>query len=164
MRLSSGIAPVRRFRAEGVDVGLGVDGSASNDSSHMLAEARQALLISRLGSSVAPGIDDMPGMMAAREALELATLGGAAVLGRKDIGALEPGKQADFIAINLNRLDLAGGLHDPVAAAVLCHPVKVDTSVVGGKVIVEEGRLTTLEVEPLIEKHNLAASRLTRGE
>lgn len=164
MRLSSGIAPVRRFRADGVNVGLGVDGSASNDSSHMLAEARQALLISRLGSAIAPEIDDLPGMMAAREALEIATLGGAAVLGRKDIGSLEPGKQADFIAINLNRLDFAGGLHDPVAAAVLCHPVKVDTSVVGGKVVIENQRLTTLEIETLIEKHNLAAARLARGE
>jgi cytosine/adenosine deaminase-related metal-dependent hydrolase len=164
MRLSSGIAPVRRYRAEGVDVGLGVDGSASNDSSHMLAEARQALLISRLSSVVTPEMDDMPGMMAAREALEMATIGGAAVLGRKDIGALEAGKQADFIAINLNRLDFAGGLHDPVAAAVLCHPVQVDVSVVGGEILIENGRLTTLEIEPLIEKHNLAAARLARGE
>jgi cytosine/adenosine deaminase-related metal-dependent hydrolase len=164
MRLSSGIAPVRRFRAEGVNVGLGVDGSASNDSSHMLAEARQALLISRLGSVVTPEVDDMTGMMAAREALEMATIGGAAVLGREDIGALEPGKQADFIAYDLNRVDFAGGLHDPVAATVLCHPVKIDTSVVGGKVIVENGRMTTLEVEPLIEKQNFAAARLARGE
>jgi 8-oxoguanine deaminase len=164
MRLSSGIAPVRRFREEGVDVALGVDGSASNDSSHMLAEARQALLISRLGSVVAPEIDDLPGMMAARDALELATLGGAAVLGRQDIGALEPGKQADFIAIDLNRIDFAGGLHDPVAATVLCNPVTVDYSVVGGRTVVEGGRLTTLEIEPLIEKHNLAAARLLRGE
>jgi cytosine/adenosine deaminase-related metal-dependent hydrolase len=164
MRLSSGIAPVRRYRQEGVDVGLGVDGSASNDSSHMLAEARQALLISRLGSVIASEIDDMPGMMAAREALELATLGGAAVLGRQDIGALDVGKQADFVAMDLNRIEFAGGLHDPVAAVVLCHPVQVDYSVIGGRIVVKEGNLTTLELESLIEKHNQAAVRLVRGD
>jgi cytosine/adenosine deaminase-related metal-dependent hydrolase len=164
MRLSSGIAPVRRYRQEGVDVGLGVDGSASNDSSHMLAEARQALLISRLGSVVAPEIDNMQGMMAAREALELATLGGAAVLGRQDIGALEVGKQADFVALDLNRIEFSGGLHDPVAAAVLCQPVQVDYSVIGGRIVVEEGDITTLEIESLIEKHNQAAARLVRGD
>jgi cytosine/adenosine deaminase-related metal-dependent hydrolase len=164
MRLSSGIAPVRRYRQEGVDVGLGVDGSASNDSSHMLAEARQALLISRLGSVIASEIDDMPGMMAAREALELATLGGAAVLGRQDIGALDVGKQADFVAMDLNRIEFAGGLHDPVAAVVLCHPVQVDYSVIGGRIVVKEGNLTTLELESLIEKHNQAAARLVRGD
>lgn len=164
MRLSSGIAPIRRFRKEGVDVGLGVDGSASNDSSHMLAEARQALLISRLGSAVAPEIDELPGMMAAREALEIATLGGAAVLGRQDIGALEVGKQADFIAIDLNRIDFAGGLHDPVAATVLCQPAKVDYNVVGGQMVVKEGHLTTLEMEAVIEKHNQAAARLVNGD
>ena len=164
MRLASGIAPIRRFRKEGVDVGLGVDGSASNDSSHMLAEARQALLISRVGSAVAPEIDDLPGMMAAREVLEMATLGGAAVLGRQDIGTLEVGKQADFVAIDLNRIDFAGGLHDPVAATVLCQPVTVDYSVVGGRTIIEEGRLTTLEMETVIEKHNQSAARLLRRE
>jgi cytosine/adenosine deaminase-related metal-dependent hydrolase len=103
-------------------------------------------------------------MMAAREALEMATLGGAAVLGRQDIGALEVGKQADFVAIDLNRIDFAGGLHDPVAAAVLCHPAKVDYSVVGGRIVIEEGQLTTLELETVIEKHNQAAARLVRRE
>lgn len=160
MRLASGIAPVRRFRANGVNVGLGVDGSASNDSSQMLAEARQAMLLSRLGSAVAPEIDGDRSMLTARQALELATLGGAAVLGRKDIGALEMGRCADFIAIKLTRVEYAGALHDPAAAAVFCAPVQVDYTYVHGRPVVREGRLVTLDLGPLIERHNRAARRL----
>jgi cytosine/adenosine deaminase-related metal-dependent hydrolase len=99
-------------------------------------------------------------IMTARGALELATIGGAAVLGRSDIGSLEPGKAADFTAINLNRIDYAGALHDPVAAVVFCAPVKVDYTVVGGKFVVKDGQLTSLDLPVQIEKHNQAAARL----
>jgi len=105
------------------------------------------------------GVDDQP-IMSARQALELATIGGAAVLGRSDIGSLEPGKAADFTAINLNSIDYAGALHDPVAAAVFCAPVKVDYTVVGGNIVVKEGQLTTLDLPVHIEQHNRSAARL----
>lgn len=163
MRLGSGAAPLMEMMRAGVKVGLGVDGSASNDSSHLLAEVRQALLLARLragllGASLS-GVDAPP-LLTARQALELATRGGAAVLGRKDIGSLEPGKCADFIAISLDKLDYAGALHDPVAAILFCAPQKVDWSVVGGRVIVRGGQLTTLDVPHQVERHNRAASRL----
>jgi 8-oxoguanine deaminase len=163
MRLASGIAPVRRYRAAGVNVGLGVDGSASNDGSHMLAEARQAMLLSRLGSAVAPAMEGLPGLLTARQVLEMATLGGAAVLGRSDIGSIEAGRCADFVAIDLNRLSFAGGLHDPVAALVFCASVTVDLSYVHGRPVVREGRLATVDLPPVIEAHNRAARRLADG-
>ncbi len=166
MRLASGAAPILDLAAAGVDVGLGVDGSASNDGSHMIEEARQAMLLARvragmLGASRS-GEEQSP-IMSARQTLELATRGGAAVLGRKDIGSLEPGKAADFTAINLNRIDYAGAMHDPVAAVLFCAPVKVDYTVVGGKIVVKEGKLTTVELPKLIETHNRAAARLLNG-
>ena len=164
MRLASGIAPVWEYMRAGIKLGLGVDGSASNDSSNLLAEVRQAMLLARLRSGLAgaslSGQQDTPPLMTARQALELATRGGAAVLGRPDLGSLEAGKCADFFAINLNRLDYAGALHDPVAAVALCVPQRVDVSVVGGKVVVREGQLLTLDVPRHIEKHNQAAKRL----
>ena len=163
MRLASGIAPVRRYRMAGVNVGLGVDGSASNDSSHLLAEARLAMLLSRVGMAVAPAIDDQPDMLTARQVLEIATLGGAAVLGRTDIGALEAGRCADFVAVNLNQLAFAGGLHDPVAALVFCAPATVDVSYVHGRPVVRDGRLATVDLPPVIEAHNRAARRLANG-
>lgn len=163
MRLASGVAPVRRMLRAGVRVGLGVDGSASNDGSHLLAEARQALLLSRLGQAVAPAIDDQAALLSARQALELATRGGAAVLGRPDLGALEPGRCADLIAVRLERLEYAGALHDPVAALVLCAPVTPDLALVHGRRVVEDGRLTTIDLPPLIEAHNRAARRLVDG-
>lgn len=163
MRLASGAARILEMVAAGVDVGLGVDGSASNDGSHMLDEARQAMLLARLragiqGASRSGGADQP--IMTARQSLELATRGGAAVLGRTDIGSLEAGKAADFIAIDLERIEYAGALHDPVAATVFCAPVKVDYNVVGGNFVVKEGQLTTVELPSLIEEHNRAASRL----
>jgi 8-oxoguanine deaminase len=164
MRLASGIAPIRRYLAKGVDVSLGVDGSASNDSSHMLAEARQALLISRVGSAVAPEIDDEDKLLTARQTLEMATLGGAKVLGRTDIGSLEPGKCADFVAIDLNRIEFAGGLHDPVSAVILCQSVNVDYNYVHGQAIVSQGNLTSVDLAALIEAHNSAARRLVNGD
>lgn len=163
MRLASGIAPVMRYREAGVKVGLGVDGSASNDGSHMLGEARQAMLLSRLGAGVAGASlsgSGAPPLMTARQALELATRGGAAVLGRDDLGSLEPGKCADFVAIDLERLDYAGALHDPVAALVFCSPQRVDLSVIGGKVVVRGGELLTVDVPSLVRRHNQAAQRL----
>lgn len=163
MRLASGIAPVRRYLSEGVDVGLGVDGSASNDSSNMLAEARQALLLSRVGAAVAPGIDGAAGLLSARRSLEMATIGGAAVLGREDLGALQAGKAADFIAIGLDRIEYAGGLHDPVAALVFCSPVAVDFNYVHGRPVVRDGRLVGVALEALVEQHNQAARRLVDG-
>lgn len=166
MRLASGIAPIMEMLTRGVNVGLGVDGSASNDSSHLLAEARQAMLIARLGAGLAGASrseDDAPPLMTARQALEIATRGGAAVLGRNDIGSLAVGKCADLFAINLNRLDYAGALHDPVAAALFCTPQNVALNIVGGKVIVKDGRMTTVDVPDLIQEHNQAAARLVAG-
>jgi cytosine/adenosine deaminase-related metal-dependent hydrolase len=151
MRLGSGMAPVSRYLDAGVPVGLGVDGSASNDSSHMLAEVRQALLLNRLS----PGP-----MMSARQALELATAGGARVLGRSDIGVLAPGKAADVIAIDLNRVEFAGAWHDPVAALVLCGPVGVDESWVFGSRLVDGGRVVGLDQEALVAEHNMLSGAL----
>jgi 8-oxoguanine deaminase len=166
MRLASGIAPVYEYMQAGIRLGLGVDGSASNDSSHLLAEARQAMLLARLraglsGASLSQG-ESLP-LLTARQALELATLGGASVLNRDDIGSLEAGKCADFIAIRLDRLDYAGALHDPVAALVFCAPLKVDHNYVGGKAVVSQGRLVTLDLEPHIETHNRIAGELING-
>jgi cytosine/adenosine deaminase-related metal-dependent hydrolase len=155
MRLASGIAPVKGFRAKGVPLGLGVDGSASNDGSHMLGEARQAMLLQRV-------VGD-PAALTARQALELATLGGASVLRRDDIGSLEPGKAADLIAFRLNRVEYAGALHDPVAAPVFCAPVSVDWSMINGRVVVKEGKLTTIDLGAIVERHNAIARRMVTG-
>jgi cytosine/adenosine deaminase-related metal-dependent hydrolase len=166
MRLASGIAPIVEMLTRGVNVGLGVDGSASNDSSHLLGEARLAMLLSRVGAGVRGASrsgEDAPPLMSARQVLEIATRGGAAVLGRSDIGSLEVGKCADLFAINLNRLDYAGALHDPVAAAIFCAPQKVDFNMVGGKLVVKDGELVGLDVPALVNKHNRAAARLLNG-
>ena len=163
MRLASGIAPVKEYIRRGVKVGLGVDGSASNDGSHLLAEARQALLLSRLREGITGfslSKDPSRKLMTARDALHLATRGGASVLGRNDIGSLEPGKCADFFALKLDHLDFAGALHDPVAAAVFCHPIRVDYTVVGGRTIVKDGVLIPVDEHDLVEKHNRASKRL----
>ncbi len=147
MRLASGIASVRLMRDAGVPVGLGVDGSASNDSSHMLAEARQCMLLQRVMGN--------PRAMTARESLEIATLGGAAVLGRDDIGALAPGMAADIIGFDLNAIGFSGGaIHDPVAALVFCHPLNVDFAVVNGRLLVEKGNILHFDLPILIEQHN----------
>ena len=162
MRLASGIAPVREYRAAGVNVGLGVDGSASNDGSHLLAEVRNAMLVSRVKEGLTGySLSNDPNrkLMTAREALHLGTRGGAAVLGRTDIGSLEAGKCADFFAINLNRIGFTG-MHDPVAAVVFGQPVNADYTVVGGRFVVREGQLCTVDQGKLIEKHNKAAKRL----
>lgn len=152
MRLASGIAPIRKMLDAGVSVGIAVDGSASNDGSHILAEVRQAMLLQRVMGN--------PAGLSAREALEIATRGGAAVLGRDDVGQLVVGKAADCIAVDLNRIDYAGGLHDPLATAVFCAPQKVNLVLVNGRVIVREGRITTVEIEPIIKRHNMIAYQL----
>lgn len=154
-RLASGIAPVRAMIDAGVPVGLGVDGSASNDSGHLLAEARQALLLQRLGGD--------PAALSAREALELATRGGARVLGRDDIGALAPGMAADFAAYNLEQVGFAGALHDPVAALLFCMPVNADYTVINGRVVVRQGHLQTIDLPVVLERHNRLARTLVEG-
>ena len=162
MRLASGIAPVKEYHAAGVNVGLGVDGSASNDGSHLLAEVRNAMLVARVKEGLTGfSLSNDPNrkLMKAREALYLGTRGGAAVVGRTDIGSLEPGKCADFFAINLNRIGFSG-MHDPVAAVLFGQPVNADYTVVGGKFIVKEGQLCTVDEQKLIERHNKAAKRL----
>ncbi len=155
MRLASGIAPVRSLLDHGVRTGIGVDGSASNDSSHLLAEARQALLLQRVAGD--------PAGLSAREALWMATRGGAAVLGRDDVGQLAPGKAADFIGLRLDRLAYAGALHDPLAALVFCAPQHVDLSVINGRVVVEDGQLLTINLGPVIERHNRISREMMEG-
>lgn len=173
MRLASGIAPIRAMRDAGVRVGLGVDGSASNDSSHLLAEARQAMLLQRMGSTF---VSDQtlevararslgnPAALGAPEALEIATLGGASVLGRSDIGALAPDMAADFIGYRLERLDFTGALHDPLAALVFCTPPKVDLSVINGKMRVQDGEIVGLDLPALVKKHNEISRKMLRDE
>ncbi len=165
MRLASGIAPLRKYLTAGVNVGLGVDGSASNDGSSLLLEARQAMLLSRLELAEQQRRHEPfnATQLTAREALEVATIGGAKVLGRDDIGSLEVGKRADFFAVNLNRLEFAGAWHDPVAAIVFCATPKVDLTVVEGRIIVQDGELLTLETGNLIERHNRLARALVNG-
>jgi cytosine/adenosine deaminase-related metal-dependent hydrolase len=151
MRLASGIAPVRSFLDAGVRTGIGVDGSASNDSSHLLAEARMALLLQRVSGN--------PAGLSAEEAMWAATAGGASVLGRDDIGQLRPGKAADLIGFRLDELGYAGALHDPLAALIFCHPQQVDLSVINGRIIVEDGQLLTVDLGSAVERHN----RISRG-
>jgi 8-oxoguanine deaminase len=156
MRLGSGIAPIRKMLDHGVPVGLGADGAASNDATNLLQEARMAMLLARVGSCDAT-------IMNAREALELATLGGARVLGRDDIGALATGMAADFIAFNVDRPAFAGAHHDIVAALVLCQVDSVDYSFINGKKVVDNGILTTLDLGALVEKNNRLAQQMMVG-
>ena len=179
MRLASGIAPIRRMLDAGVNVGIGVDGSASNDAAHMVNEARQALLLARVGRAMRPpeertiangerktffGCDLGPSEMTARDVLHMATAGGAQVLGRKDIGYLAVGMCADLVLFDLNTLSFAGGaVHDPVAALLLCGSPQVDTSIVNGRVVVQNGQLATLDLGPLVERHNAMALQLAQA-
>jgi 8-oxoguanine deaminase len=165
MRLASGIAPIRRMLDAGVPVGLGVDGSASNDAAHMVNEARQALLLARVGRSLDPyGCDHGPSEMTARDMLTIATRGGAEVLGRGDIGHLAPGMCADLALFDLRTLAFAGGaVHDPVGSLLLCGSGQAAYTVVNGRVVVDQGRLATVELEPLLERHNTLARQLAQA-
>jgi len=156
-RLGSGVAPVRAMLEAGVSVGLGVDGSASNDTSNLLAEARQALLAHRIGAD--------PGRwITAEEALWMATRGGARCLGRDDIGSLEPGKCADLILVDTRRLSYAGASSDLLAALVFSpFPEPVDTAMVNGRVVVEGGSLVGVDVPALVARADAIAERLLRG-
>ncbi len=155
MRLGSGIAPIREMRDAGVRVSLAVDGSASNDSSHILAEARQAMLLQRVKKGATA--------MSAEESLEIATRGGAAVLGRDDLGRLETGMAADFVAWQLDALDYAGAQHDPLAALVFCAPRRVDLAVINGRVRVWKGEIVGFDLERTIAHHNELSRRLVTG-
>lgn len=173
MRLGSGIAPIKKYMEAGVKVGLGVDGSASNDSSNMMLEVRTAFLLARLKMGLLPPEGPAKYMnlpqshpkranewMTAREALELATLGGAKVLGRDDVGAIAEGMCADFFSIDLHTVDFAGALHDPVAAVVFCAPQKARYTVINGRVVVDQGRIATVDMMPVVEQHNRWSFRI----
>ena len=178
MRLASGIAPVRKMLNAGIPVGLGVDGSASNDAAHMVNEARQALLLARVGRALHPpetrtdpgtgeqrtffGCDLGPAEMTARDALHMATRGGAQVLGRAhDVGHIAVGMCADVVLWDLRALGFAGGaVHDPVASLLLCSSPQAAYTVVNGRVVVREGQLASVDLGPLLERHNRLAVEL----
>ncbi len=151
MRLGSGIAPALALRRAGSPVGLGVDGSASNDSSHMLAEARQALLLNRLAHGAAA--------IKTRDALHMATVGGAECLGRDDIGSLAAGKRADIALFDLRDVGYSGA-EDVAAALVLCAPTRVDTLIVDGRVVVENHELRTVKLDPILARHRRFAAKM----
>ncbi len=159
MILASGIAPVRKMLDRQVSVGLGVDGSASNDGNHLLGEARQAMLLQRVGW---PGFESRADRFSAREALELATLGGARVLGRDDIGSLQAGRAADLVAFRIDDLAHAGAQSDPVAALITCAPVPAWLSVINGEPRLLDGRLLQGDVDDLVFRHNQRAEGLLR--
>ena len=175
MRLASGIAPIRKMIEAGVPVGLGVDGSASNDAAHMVNEARQAMLLARLRKSLESpqvtaagktvfGCDTAPMEMTARDALRLATRGGAEVLGRKDIGQLSVGFCADMAIFDLRSLSFAGGaVHDAIGSLMLCASAPASYTIVNGRVVVSEGQLATLDLGRVIERHNQFAKQLAQG-
>jgi cytosine/adenosine deaminase-related metal-dependent hydrolase len=155
MRLASGVAPVRRLLDAGAKVGIGVDGSSSNDAGNVLAEARQALLLQRVGG-------DASGLRV-REAFRLATLGGAEVLGRDKLGRIEPGAAADLAMFRRDDVALAGAVaQDPVAALVLCQAPRADRVLVGGRTVVRDGRAVGFDERELAEKLNELVARSFR--
>ncbi|MCQ9617247.1 8-oxoguanine deaminase [Paenalcaligenes niemegkensis] len=153
MRLGSGIAPIRKMMDHQVPVGLGVDGSASNDGSNMLNEARQAMLLQRVAHQD-------PRQFSAREALWVATRGGADVLNRNDIGQLSPNYAADLIAFDLNQLNYAGALHDPIAATLFCASASVAYSIINGKIVIQEGRFKQSDLPGIVRAHNTLSHEL----
>jgi cytosine/adenosine deaminase-related metal-dependent hydrolase len=175
MRLASGILPLRKMLDAGVPIGLGVDGSASNDAAHMLNEARQAMLLARVRRAMEPprvedgrttfGCDHGPSEMTPRDALRLATRGGAEVLGRAhELGQIQIGFCADIAMFRTDTLGMAGGaVHDPVGALLLCASDKADYTIVNGRVLVRQGEITTVDMGPLIERHNQLAMQLALG-
>lgn len=156
MRLASGIAPVRKMLSQGVRVGLGVDGSASNDSGHILTEARQAMLLQRVAHSD-------PSAMSARQALDVATVGGASVLGRDDIGSIAPGMSADLVGFRTDTLAMTGTDSDPVGGLLFGAPHQADLSVINGRIVIEDGHLTTIDLPKLVERHNRLSLQLVNG-
>lgn len=175
MRLASGILPLRKMLDAGVPIGLGVDGSASNDAAHLLNEARQAMLLARVGKAMdAPlvkdgrtvfGCDLGPSDMTPRDALRLATRGGAEVLGRAhELGQIKEGYCADIAMFRTDTLSMAGGaVHDPVGALLLCASDNADYTIVNGRVVVRNGEIATVDMGPLIERHNQLAMQLALG-
>jgi cytosine/adenosine deaminase-related metal-dependent hydrolase len=143
----------------GVRLGLGVDGSASNDGNHLLGEARQAMLLQRVGW---PGFESSAERFSAREALALATRGGAEVLGRDDIGSLEVGKAGDLAAYRVDGIQHAGAAGDRVAALLTCAPVSAWLSLINGKIVIEQGEIVGLDLDSLVQQHNQQAQRLLR--
>jgi cytosine/adenosine deaminase-related metal-dependent hydrolase len=142
---------------------MGVDGSSSNDCSHLLAEARMAMLLARTLLSENPGgpPEDKKEWMSARDCLEMATRGGAAVIGRDDIGSLESGKRADFFSVDTNKISFAGGsMVDPVASLIFCTPQNAAYTVIDGRVIVKNGNIETLDLPTAIEKLNIVSRKV----
>lgn len=155
-RLASGIAPIRQMLAQGVPVGLGVDGAASNDASNLLNEARTAFLLARVRDGDAAA-------MTARQALAMATRGGAKVLGRDDIGSLAPGMAADFIAFNLDQPTFVGTEQDPVAALIFCQPPQVDYSFINGQKVIDRGQFTQFDLAALMAQTQATAQALVEN-
>ena len=154
MRLASGIAPIREMLDAGINIGLGVDGSASNDSGHMLNEARQAMLLQRVMKT--------GDALTARQSLAVATRGGAAVLGRDDIGQLSPGFAADIAAFDCRGIDFAGAAWDLLAGLLFCGSSKANYTIINGKVIVDQGQLVTMDMPKLLENHRAMTADLMR--
>ena len=155
MRLGSGIAPVAKMKNTAMRIGLGVDGSSSNDSGNFLLEIRNTLLLQRVKYGA--------GALTPREALSFATMGGAKVLRmEKEIGSIEKGKAADIIGFKMDRLEFAGGLTDPVASLVLCDAKSVDFSMINGEVVIEDGHFTNLDEKKFIDKHNKISKKLLK--
>lgn len=152
MRLGSGIAPLRKWIDEGVKVGLGVDGSSSNDSGHLLSEARQAMLLQRVNLGA--------NKFSPREALFTATRGGAEVLNRDDIGQISIGKAADFAIYDLNKIAMSGAWSDPLAALILCTPLETAYTICNGEIISQNGHLNNFDLNLFLEKHKAASKRL----
>jgi cytosine/adenosine deaminase-related metal-dependent hydrolase len=153
MILGGGMAPVTDFRAAGVPVGLGCDGSASADSASLWMEARNAMLIGKLRGG--------PEAMTARDALSIATRGGAACLGRPgELGQLTPGAAADLVCWPLEGVAFAGALSDPVEAWLRCGPVAARHTIVNGRTVVSDGRLVASGVEDVLARHRAVAARL----
>jgi len=175
MRLASGILPLRKMLDAGVPIGLGVDGSASNDAAHLLNEARQAMLLARVARAMEPariedgrtvyGCDRGPAEMTPRDALRLATRGGAQVLGRAhELGQIKEGFCADIALFRTDTLSMAGGaVHDPVGALLLCASDNADYTIVNGRVVVRQGEIATVDMGPLVERHNQLALLLAQG-
>jgi cytosine/adenosine deaminase-related metal-dependent hydrolase len=153
MMISQGLAPITEFRAASVPVGLGCDGSASTDSASLWMEARNALLLARLRKG--------PASTGARDALHIATLGGAQCLGREgELGVLAPGAVGDLVCWPLTGIPFAGALSDPIEAWLRCGPLSARHTIVGGTAVVEDGRIVDPRVDDLLSRHRVVAERL----